>query len=53
MDVSPLPHKVPFVMATQVEPTPQISPMEEATPLSTESMQDISMDSTKQSAPHE
>ena len=53
MEISPLPHKAPFVVTTQVEPTPQLTPMEEDLPASMDMMQDSPLDTVKQPAPLE
>ncbi|KAF6233035.1 hypothetical protein HO173_008791 [Letharia columbiana] len=54
MEISPLPHKAPFVVSTHVEPTPLTSPMEEV-PLSLleDVMQDSPTEAPKQPAPSE
>lgn len=53
MDLSPLPHKAPFLVTTEVEPAPQIISLEEEqTPL-TEATQDSLMEGLPQPAPQE
>lgn len=53
MEISPLPHKAPFVVTTQVEATPEMTPMEDDTSASMEVMQDMLSDNVKQPAPPE
>ena len=53
MDLSPLPHKAPFVVTAEVEPTPQIISLEEDNTPSTEAMQDSLMEGLQQPAPQE
>ncbi|KAL6714602.1 m-phase inducer phosphatase [Lecanora helva] len=50
MEISPLPHKAPFVVTKQVDPTPEIIPMEEDTPSTVDVMQDSPLDTAKQPA---
>jgi len=53
MEISPLPHKAPFVVTTHIEPTPQTTPMEEDTPVSMDTMQYSPLDTVKHPAPLE
>ena len=53
MDLSPLPHKAPFLVTTEVEPTPQIVSLEEDKTPSIEAMQDSLMEGLQQPAPQE
>ena len=51
MEISPLPHKAPFIVTTHVEPTPLASPMEEVTSsVSDDVMQDPPTEAPKQPA---
>lgn len=53
MEISPLPHKAPFVVAAEIEPTPQISSSEEDKPPFMEDVQDSLMEGLQQPAPLE
>ena len=50
MEISPLPHKAPFVVETQIEPTPDETIEEDVTP-GPDTMQDTPMEPPR--APHE
>lgn len=50
MEISPLPHKIPFTVTTEVEPTPLVTPMEEDTPVMMDVIQDSPADVIKQPA---
>ncbi len=51
MDMSPLPHKAPFVVASLVDTTPPILPMEEDKPTLMEDIQDSLMEGLQQPVP--
>ena len=54
MEISPLPHKAPFVVTTRVEPTPLITPLEEViSSVSEDMMQDSPPEPPKLPAPSE
>ncbi len=53
MEISPLPHKIAFSVIALVDPTPQITPMEEDSPAPIEDMQDSPLVTMKQPALHE
>ncbi|KAM0796611.1 hypothetical protein BDR22DRAFT_518448 [Usnea florida] len=54
MEISPLPHKAPFVVTTRVEPTPLTTPLEEVIPsVSEDMMQDSPPEPPKLPAPSE
>lgn len=53
MEISPLPHKIPFLITAQVDLTPQVTPMEEDAPAPMDATQDSPLDTMKQPALHE
>jgi hypothetical protein len=53
MDLSPLPHKAPFVVVAEVESISQITSSEQNEPPSMEDIQDSLMEGLQQPAPLE